>query len=168
MAWFVDIEDTFCPWAVAVRRYTVRVGATSWPFVGIGHFIVANRAPVNTCAISVGLLVLKGELRLFDMFDEAMDHRALREETWPMFRLGLGEAAWIPYGWIPLVCGDEEINSFIVAPWVNDDLYKKAKAVDDGAEFLLESTAKHARKNQEKSPWKVFANALGDFFEQNK
>ncbi len=82
--------------------------------------------PLSSFApVDVSALVTKAEFQIFVMFDEAMDHRVLRGESWPMMRLEVGATAWIPYGWIPLVCGEEEINSFIVVPWVNADLFKK-------------------------------------------
>ncbi len=46
----LPMEEAFCPWAVAVRRYTVRVGRNPWPLVGIGRFIVASRA-LSTLAL---------------------------------------------------------------------------------------------------------------------
>ena len=162
------INGAFCPWSLAVKKYTLRVGVSSWPLAGIGCFIIATKMKVHVCVVDAHVLIDQGEMQLLDAFDEALSSKSLRDQSWPMMTLQPGQSSWVPYGCIPLVCGDEDVTSFSVAPWVNADMFKAGTGRGESTEFLVESLVKYVKQNEDKLIWKRISDALPEFWEANK
>ena len=163
------IEGEFAPFVACVRRYTLRVGVSSWPMVGFGCFVYALSGPIYMAVVDVTLLINKTELQLLDQFDDMLAAKALREHVWPCCILKKGEVAWVPYGSLPLVCGPEELNTFAILPWVSSALYKSAAHVaESGTEFLCAAMTAQAKRHPDAQPWNIIAGPLSEFFAANK
>jgi hypothetical protein len=162
------INGAFCPWSLAVKKYSLRVGVSSWPMAGFGCFIIATKMKVHVCVVDAHVLIDQGEMQLLDSFDEALSNKGLRDQSWPMMTLQPGQTGWVPYGCIALVCGDDEVTSFSVAPWVNAKMFKAGIGRGESTEFLVESLVKYVKKHEEKPGWKRFIDALPEFWEANK
>ena len=90
--------EAFRPWAVAVRKYTLRMGLASWPLTGFGCYIAATKLPLLACAVDMNTLLEKAEIQLLDQLDEALENKKVREISWPMMAVAKGQTFWIPYG----------------------------------------------------------------------
>ncbi len=95
ITWF-DIGEAFRPWAVAVRKYTLRMGLASWPLAGFGCYIAATKLPLLVCAVDMKTLREKAEIQLLDQLDEALENKKVREIAWPMMAVEKGQTCWIP------------------------------------------------------------------------
>ena len=163
------LDGAFSPFAVAIRRFTLRVGFSSFPMAGCGGFICVQKGELCVAAVDTSILADKADFKLLEQFDEALDSKHVAKVIWPMLRLTEGMVAWMPFGVLPLVtCSEEETGTFTLVPWMTDSLYKKAKEQGDGPEVVVEGLEKHAKKKIAESPWDVVSPPLTEFLERCK
>ena len=154
--------------AVSVRVHTLRVGAASRPLLGTGCFILAGSQGVSLCGVDSSVLAEKCDFAVIDQSDAALETKQHKDHPWAMAYIEPGQAAWVPYGTIPLVTGVDDITSFCVFPWMSVAMYKVAKTRGEGAELLMEAVCKHARKHKDESAWKTLAEKLEGVIAESK
>ena len=84
------------------------------------------------CGVDSRVLVEKDDFAVIDQFDAALETKQLKDHPWAMAYIETGQAAWVPYGTIPLVTGVDDITSFCVFPWMSEATYKVAKTRGEG------------------------------------
>ena len=106
-------------------------------------------------------------MKLIDHFDDVLEQKQVKEELWPCCMIETDQVAWVPYGWVALAAGLEDMVTFTVIPWLNVQMYKTSKYAGDGAELLVESVAKTCKKldNQQ---WKGLGDLLSSFLAAGK
>jgi hypothetical protein len=154
--------NEFVPFVDVIRRHTMRVGISSFPLTGLGAILI----PINQIGVSivdVSLCIDEGDLQLLEQFDKALEDKKMSKNIWPHSVLNPGDALWLPYGVVPLVCTSEEMGSFVVMPVPCEKMLKKVS--DDAVELLFNACVKYGKKHIEKTPWKTLVPALTAFLE---
>jgi hypothetical protein len=154
--------NEFVPFVDVIRRHTMRVGISSFPLTGLGAILI----PINQIGVSivdVSLCIDEGDLQLLEQFDKAFEDKKMSKNIWPHSVLNPGDALWLPYGVVPLVCTSEEMGSFVVMPVPCEKMLKKVS--DDAVELLFNACVKYGKKHIEKTPWKTLVPALTAFLE---
>ena len=118
-------------------------------------------------AVDCNTLAEKAEFTMIDKFDTALEHASVKSESWPMLNLEVGSSAWIPYGWAPLVCGLEEVATFVVAPWGNDAMYTSSKEAGDASDLMIAAFSKHSKKHSGKEPRSSLAAPINNMNERD-
>ena len=52
-----SLGEAVRPWSVAIRKYTLRMGLTSWPLAVFGCYIAAMTLPLLACAVDMNMLL---------------------------------------------------------------------------------------------------------------
>jgi hypothetical protein len=140
-------EDGFGPIAVAVRTKTLRAGGSSFPLTGIGCWIWARHGEVQLAIVCGDKLINTGDMATYDAkeLDKALESKAMTTYKPEMAIIPHHGVAWVPYGMIALVTGQDNVNEFTVLPHLNDDL--AAECDKDTLECLLRGTVKIAKQN---------------------
>ena len=73
-----------------------------------------------------------------------------------------GEVVWVPYGFVPVLCGQADINACKAAPWINAALRNKLD--EEVLDMISACTLAFAKKSGDKAPWKDMICELQSFF----
>ena len=84
--------------------------------VGVGSVLVSTRRKLYARAMTVSLIIEKGDNQSIDQLDATMDNNATRDLTWPMTVLEPGQTLWLPYGWCVLTWAPDNVATFVVTP----------------------------------------------------
>ena len=135
------------PFALGFRKATCRHGAHAWPLPGMGSWVWAPHQPVMVLIVKIQELVSSGMLHL-DQLPDSMDNK----EKKIVAHLERDQVLWVPWGFVAMPVGFEEINMMRVLPWPSSKLRDELPA--DVADIIWQACSGFARKNAEKVPWK--------------
>ena len=154
----------FPAFSVVVRHATCRMNNTAIPCWGHGMWILP-RAHVAITVVDLATVIQKATLTSLDKLGDALEDRSLVRTTWPTMGVKSGEAAWIPYGSVPLVAavpGDESDNiiAYAAVPFLGKEF------VDEDAEvsnLINAALTKFLKTKAGAEPWDTMQKSVSAF-----
>ena len=151
------------PFSIAMRKFTFRVGQTTWPCTGVGSFLWARKQALAICVIDVAQLMANTGMEVFSQLEESLESRKNCVACpWKFVVLQKNEVLWVPYATIPMVCGGDDVNTLLAVPVFDKGLKDAADA--DAMEILKSALLKQVGKDKEREPYKTLADPLTKLF----
>ena len=107
---------------------------------------------VAVMLMDLAIIAKKGQMVDMTQFDAALSHKGLRLEKYYSTVLHPGEAVWVPWGYLPVVIGTDEINYYTVYPWMATELKNTLKERHSDVLDMIVSGIKKAAKSWSKDP----------------
>lgn len=156
--------DKFGPFAIGYRTFTMRVGPAAWPLPGAGCWVrsTTDGQTVLLAVVSLSDLKAASSLVHMDHLAQAIDHKGAKDIKIQRAIVQPGCMCWVPWGWVAIPTGVNDITTASVIPWMRQDLYS---ALDEETKGLISTGIMgFAKKNCDKKPWSNILDALNDFF----
>ena len=132
------------------RNWAVRQMFTAVPYWGHALFLTSIDRPLAVMVLNIADLMEKGNMTCLERLPQAMETRWATLEKFQTTVVPPDTTLYIPFGHVPLIVGSEELNSFVVIPYVSATLQKEGST--EVAELVMNACNKHFR-TVTRSPW---------------
>jgi hypothetical protein len=86
---------------------------------------------------------------------------ALERDKFPIAVVEPGQAAWVPYGQLPLVVSTQHLATFLHIPYLSAELFENAS--EEVKDLVSNAAAKYLRTSEAKAPWTGISAGFGEF-----